>query len=161
MVINRIAAVIIAIVSGLLCFSCMKAPDAVYSSSLKIDYAIVNNAEVYTINFSGAIRNESDHIAMKNVSGTVVIVDSETKKPVISLPFRLDIILPMTSGVLDLKLEKNDKEISSLLDYLKVDREALVKEGSTSGDFLQENQTRLQELSFEKENIIKLLQGKL
>jgi hypothetical protein len=159
--INRITIGFAAIVMAFSCVSCVKAPDTIHSSSIRIDYGIVNNSEVYTVSFTGALRNESDDTALRNVSGNVKVIDPETGRTVISLPFRLDVILPLSSGELNLRVEKNDRDIVPLLDYLKVEKDLLVTEGTTSGDYLQEKQVRVTDLAFEKVNIIKLLREKL
>ncbi|PKL38007.1 MAG: hypothetical protein CVV44_12625 [Spirochaetae bacterium HGW-Spirochaetae-1] len=139
---------------------CTVKPENVASPSVKIDFAIQDNKEVYTVHFSGGIRNENNSVAFLNMKGTIRLIDPETKKAVDSFPFEVPVILPFDTGILDLQVVRTDAEIGPLLDLLKINREQLVSEGSSSGNFIEENDLVLTDLGYEKKNIITLLQEK-
>ena len=145
---------------GFLFVGCFKSPKTVSSPGMKVDYTIVDNKEVYTINFSGVLRNENSDKAMKNVEGSIGILDS-SKGLLISIPFSIDVIMPLSVATLYLKVEKTDDEMSPLLDYFQIDREELVKTGTNDGQPLDENSIVLEKLTFEKKDIINLLKEKI
>jgi len=145
---------------GFLFVGCFKSPKTVSSPGMKVDYTIVDNKEVYTINFSGVLRNENNDKAMKNVEGSIGILDS-SKGLLISIPFSIDVIMPLSAATLYLKVEKTDDEMSPLLDYFQIDREELIKTGTNDGQPLDENSIVLEKLTFEKKDIINLLKEKI
>jgi hypothetical protein len=149
------------IITAAMLLGCMKIPKEVFSPGIKIDYSIAGNKEVYTINFSGVIRNENVNTAMKNVNGSIGILDPDSKVILISIPFSFDVILPMSFGTLDLKTDKNETETAALLHYFNIDHDELVKNGSTDGQFLSEEQVIIEKIVFEKQDIIDLLQEKI
>ncbi|MCL1910858.1 MAG: hypothetical protein FWG13_01475 [Leptospirales bacterium] len=140
---------------------CVKIPDELRGQGMKIDYSVIDNKEVYTINFSGAMRNENGDIVMKNIKGEICIVDSDSKKKLVSMPFSLDIILPRDSGNIDLKIDRTEEEISPLLDYFNIDRNELASKGTTEGRSLNGDQVVIENITFDKQDIIKLLQEKI
>jgi len=145
---------------GFLFVGCFKSPKTVSSPGMKVDYTIVDNKEVYTINFSGVLRNENNDKAMKNVEGSIGILDS-SKGLLVSIPFSIDVIMPLSAATLYLKVEKTDDEMSPLLDYFQIDREELIKTGTNDGQPLDENSIVLEKLTFEKKDIINLLKEKI
>lgn len=140
---------------------CTKVPKELLGQGMKIDYSVINSKEVYTINFSGAIRNENRNTVMKNVKGKICIVDSDSKKKLVSMPFSLDVILPMSLGNIDLKVNLTEEEISPLLNYLNIDRNELASKGATDGQPLNGDQIVIENITFDKQDIIELLQEKL
>jgi len=146
---------------GLLFVGCVKTPKELLGHGMKIDYSVINNKEVYTINFSGAMRNENRNIVMKNIKGEINIIDPDSKKKLISMPFSLDAILPMSLGNVNLKIDRTEEEISPLLDYLNIDRNELANKGTTDGQSLNGDQIAIENMTFDKQDIIELLREKL
>jgi len=149
------------LISGIIFAGCVKIPKELLGQGMKINYSVINNEEVYTINLSGAIRNENRDIAMKNIRAAITIVNPDSKKKLVSIPFSLDIILPMSLGNIDLKIDQTEKEISPLLDYFNIDRNELAGKGATEGQSLSGDQVVIENMTFEKQDIRKLLQEKL
>lgn len=144
----------------LLFFGCFKSPDSISPHGMKIEYNIVDNKEVYTVNFSGVIRNENSGKAMKDVTGSISILNS-SKQTLLVIPFSIDVIMPLSAATLYVQVEKDEAEISPLLDYFQIDRKELMRTGSTDGQSLNEENVILNKINFEKKDIIDLLKEKI
>ena len=136
---------------------CTKVPKELFGQGVKIDYSLINNKEVYTVNFNGVMRNENRDIVMKNIKGKINIIDPDSKKKLASLPFSLDVILPMSLGNINLRIDQTEEDIASLLNYFNVDRNELAGKGSTDGRSLNSDEVVIENITFDKQNIIKLL----
>lgn len=146
---------------GLLFAGCVKIPKEMLGLGMKIDYSVINRKEIYTVNFSGAIRNENRNIVIKNIKGQISIVDPDSKKKLLSMPFSLDAVLPMSLGNISLKIDQTEEEISPLLDYFNIDRNELAGKGTTDGQPISGDQIVIENMTFDKQDIIELLREKI
>jgi hypothetical protein len=146
---------------GIALTGCVKTPKEALGLGMKIDYSVLGGKEIYTVNISGALRNENRSVALKNVNGRLNVLDPDSKKILLSMPFSLEVILPMSIGNLDLEIDKTEEEISPLLDYFGIDRNELAGKGATDGQPLNSSQAVIENITFDKQDIIELLREKI
>jgi len=139
---------------------CAKTPEKIVSPSIKIDINIVENKEVYILSFSGGIRNENNDVAFEKVKGEVRLIDGDGRA-VCAIPFEVPVILPLDTGVLDLRIDKNETEIGPILSLLNVNRETLQEERTSSGNFIDEKNIELDDLIYKKRDVVELLEEKV
>ena len=152
--------IILLLMSGFIFVGCTKIPKELLGQGMKIDYSVINNKEVYTINFNGVMRNENRNIVMKNIKGEINIIDPDSKRKLVTMPFFLEAILPMSLSNISLKTDLTEEEISPLLGYFNVDRNELANRGTTDGQSLSGDQVIIENIAFDKQDIIKLLKEK-
>ena len=141
---------------------CAKKPDKIKSPSLKIDIILEGNKEEYVVKFTGGILNENSSVALKDIKGAIDFVDPDKgSETVASIPFELDIILPMSMGIVDLEKKFDENGIKPIIELFNLDREELVKNRGSEGIFIDDKYMRLDIASYKKEDIVTLLKGKI
>jgi hypothetical protein len=159
---SKILHVMVLMLPAFILAGCTKAPDSVHSPSIKVDYVIEDNTEKYTVHFTGGIRNENNSTVLQDVTGEIVVYRSAEKQmEALRLPFSLANILPMSTGIIEMAVDKKDTEVDGLLELLNVDREKLQADGSASGLFIGQEKVSVDKLKFTSCNITDLLEEKL
>ena len=141
--------------------SCAKIPEKVQSPSLKIDIETRDGAEVYSVRFSGGIANENSSTALGDVKGSVIIRDPESKKGVFSIPYRIDMILPFSMGIIDAGKTCSKTEVEPLIGLFNINAEEMARNKGSEGIFVEEDRISLAVNSYLKHDINTLLQGKI
>lgn len=139
----------------------MKIPQTVHSASIRAEAKTSGGIKIYAISLNGAIRNENSSDAMQNVSGVLGIKAPDSETVLLSLPFSIDTILPMASGIIDIKAEMSMQEAAPLLNGLDMDKESLDERGSAESSFIPEEQIIIEKIDFQKKDIVKLLKERI
>jgi len=113
------------------------------------------------LKFSGGIKNENNETVFTGVKGTIAFIEPESGKQVLSLPFSLPVILPFDTGVIDIKKEYSEQEITPLIALLGLNKTELIKEKSTSSMFIDEKKVKIATLDYTKKNIISIIKEKV
>jgi hypothetical protein len=156
---------------------CAKVPDTLHSPTVKISIDIVDNKEVYTLKFTGGIKNENSGYVLKNIRGTVVFKEAEKSSGLFSrikklvpfigqpgvsaIPFEIGIIPPFEMGIIDFEKGFTEKEIIPLADLLMINRDDLVKNRVADDVNVDNKNLSLSIDSFSKVNILNLLKEKV
>ncbi|HOO71833.1 MAG TPA: hypothetical protein PK926_08720 [Spirochaetota bacterium] len=141
--------------------SCTRVPDKVQSPSLKIDIDYRDGAEVYLVRISAGITNENNSTALGAVKGAINIIDPEKNDRIISFPFSVDMVLPFSVGIIDAEKRCSKEEIDPVIKLFDIDTDEMVKNKGTDGIYIDENKISLAIDSYEKYDIVTLLEGKL
>ncbi len=146
----------------LLFSSCAKSPEGVQSPSIKIEAVTENEHTTFKLWVSGGIKNENSGTALIDYAGTLNFIDpSDGGKVVESIPFKLPVILPFDSAVINETVSRSEKELEPLMKLLKINREELIKEGSVEKINILNSLVKLDAVSFKTKEITKLLKEKL
>ncbi len=141
---------------------CAKVPDEVLSPSLRVESTVTEGREVYTLNLSGGIQNENKDIVLSDVAGTIVLFDPDQKGgQSFRLPFEIPAILPFDTGIIDIRKEYSEKEIMELVDVLDIEREEFYANRGIENLYVNERNIRIDDLEYDKENIIRVLKRKI
>jgi hypothetical protein len=142
--------------------SCAKSPEGIKSPGLKIEAVTENDQEKFKLRISGGIKNDNPHTALLDFSGTLSFIDpSDGGKVVESIPFKLPVILPFDSAVIDVTVSKSEKELEPLMKLLKINREELKKNKSVERFNVLNSLVKLESVSYKTREIIKLLKEKI
>lgn len=90
---------------------CAKAPENIGSPGIKIDLAIVENKEVYTINLTGYIENSNDDIIFLDMKGNIELINPASGKAVETFSFSIPEILPFDMGIINIKENRDEKRL--------------------------------------------------
>ncbi len=140
--------------------SCARAPEKVEAPGLKIGLSIVDNREIYTVSFTGYIENSNDDVMFLDMKGFIDLVDPSSGKTVDSFSFTIPEVFPLDMGMINARVKRDEKQVTPLLEMLRIDREKLVKEKESSPVRLEKNKIRMRNLEYRKENIIDVLRAK-
>ncbi len=153
--------------SFLFCFfaiillSCARVPDAIDSPSLKVDYSIENNSEVFTVFFSGGLRNENSDIVFSEVTGSADFYVKGNSQPVERISFYLKEIMPFETGIIEAEEARTKESITGFLGLMELDRSQIVSDGTSGGFFPEPGSVTLSNLKFKKIPINKYIRGKV
>lgn len=142
--------------------SCAKSPEGVQSPGIKIETVTEKDQHTFRLKVSGGIKNENSGTALLDFTGKLNFIDPlNDRKVVESIPFKLPVILPFDSAVIDETVSKSEKELEPLMKLLKINKEELIKEGSVEKFNIRNSFIKLDSVSYQTKDVIKLLKEKL
>jgi hypothetical protein len=153
---------ILSLITVLVLSSCAKSPEGVESPSIKIEALTENEQETFKLRVSGGIKNENSHTALLDYTGKLNFIDpSDGGKVVESIPFKLPVILPFDSAVIDETVSRSEKDLEPLMKLLKINREELIKNRSVEKFNILNSLVKIDSVSYKTKEIIKLLKEKI
>lgn len=166
------------IITAAVLIGCAKVPDSVENPVMKIDYAILNNAEQYTVTLSAGVTNENPAVAFRNVRGNIDIAEPAgtgifsrlgnllpwSKRAVVrKFSFEIPVILPFQTGSIRVEETLTEEQMKPVMELLNIRKESLTADTKGEGFSLniEDKYITLHFTSLEKRNIHKLLKEKL
>lgn len=133
---------------------CGKAPDKPVRPNMSIEVRLEDKAAQYIVKITTGIQNENNDLAIRNMSGEIVLSDSA---PILILPFRIPMILPYETYELTITRTGDEEKLQRVFEYAKVETETIIERGIIDGITVRPNDIILRNLDYEFVNIYKLL----
>ncbi len=152
-------ALIVLLGSGIVFIGCAKMPEKLVSPTLKIEPVIKDNKELFKLSLNTGIQNENSDTAFINMEGTIVFTDAG--KRVLTIPFKLPIVLPFDTGIIEVEKTCTESEITPLLVLLGSDKEKLMNDKALERSFIDEKNISFDLTGCEKKNILDVLKDKV
>jgi hypothetical protein len=140
--------------------ACAKKPETPLSPSVKINIEKKGEEKTYAAYFTCGLKNENDSTAFINVEGLIEIKD-KNNTPVLSVPFKIPVILPFETGIVQERIELKADQITPVFNLLSISAEKLDSGEELGNRFIEEKNIAIKKLMLEKKDIIELLRGKL
>jgi len=140
--------------------ACAKRPEAPLSPSVKIAIEKKGDAKVFVVNFSCGLKNENDSMAFTGIDGIFVIKNSSSSV-VLTVPFKMDVILPFETAIIQEAIVLTPDQITPLLDLLSIKKDQLESGDEPGSRFIEDQNISINKLEMGKTDIIDLLRSKL
>ena len=140
--------------------SCAKKPDTPLSPSVKINVEKNGDEKTFAVYFTCGLKNENDSTAFINTSG-VIDIKNKNGSAILSVPFKIPVILPFETGIIQERIVLKPDQIMPLLDLLSISMDKLDSGEEQGNRFIEEQNIALKKLTLEKKDIKELLRSKI
>ncbi len=138
---------------------CAKMPEKLVSPTFKIEPVIKDNRELFKLTLNTGLQNENSDTAFLDMKGLIVFKDAD--KRILAIPFRLPVILPFDTGIIEAEKTCTESEIMPLVVLFGSDREKLMNDKVLDRSFIDEKNIGFELTGYEKKNILDLLKEKV
>jgi len=145
----------------ILLLGCVKLPDNVNYSNIRINYSNIEGKEEYTLIFSCDMQNDNPNTVLIDLIADIK-VSLEQNTEVFQEVFQVKAksILPFNMGILESVQKRTKEEIMPLIKALNVDEKELMATGTISGIFLKPMEVQLINVKCSRMNIKEYLKEK-
>ncbi|GEM_PF-559610 len=141
---------------------CTKAPERLESPGAAIRAVIENNTLNFVLTIRAGITNSNSGAALMDYRGEIILKDGGKRlpKPFGAIPFSVAAIFPFETASVVVEMRGSEHDFKPIFDLFEIQPDDIVKSGSTDDIFINEKYIELKTVSYRKERIEKLIQGK-